>query len=241
MDMISRAHFFLINCLAIGGCMAGEPPADDHAAGDGEEVTSATEQGLSQILVDTKNIGGNLFAQDFPYATTANCDPGFVRNSGVIPSTTWSSALGGYCLFQSWVNPGNPADCRANMLAHLPGGWSAGTCTTYVTEQAPDAYSYSAANTAYAQANTVDRSIALGAGQMLTIGTCGVAGASVSGDSFLRLNGPGGNEITNNDDGCSGSLGSKLSIFITQSGFYTIRAGCYSSGACSGTVAWTIQ
>jgi hypothetical protein len=37
-------------------------------------------------------------------------------------------------------------------------------------------------------------------GQTLTIGTCGVSGASFSGDAYLRLNGPAGNQVAFNDD-----------------------------------------
>jgi hypothetical protein len=32
-----------------------------------------------------------------------------------------------------------------------------------------------------------------------------------------------------------------MSFTATQSGVYQIRAGCYSSNSCSGTVAYSIQ
>ena len=34
---------------------------------------------------------------------------------------------------------------------------------------------------------------------------------------------------------------SNLTYTVTTTGTYQIRAGCYSSNSCSGTVAWTIQ
>ncbi|MFY2562035.1 serine protease, partial [Corallococcus terminator] len=69
---------------------------------------------------------------------------------------------------------------------------------------------------------------------------CGVTGASVTGDSFLRLLGPSGGEVASNDDECGGR-GSKLTYTAPQAGTFEIRAGCYSSGTCSGTVAWTLE
>jgi hypothetical protein len=66
-----------------------------------------------------------------------------------------------------------------------------------------------------------------------------VAGASGSGDTYLRLYGVSATQVAVNDDSCN--LLSYLTYTATQSGTYQIRAGCYSSGSCSGTVAYTIQ
>ncbi|MCP3104382.1 serine protease [Myxococcus sp. K15C18031901] len=101
-------------------------------------------------------------------------------------------------------------------------------------------YAYSASNTNSASINTVNKTVALTAGQKITVGTCGVTGASVTGDSYLRFFGPAGTELASNDDECGGN-GSKLSYTATAAGNYEIRAGCYSTGACSGTVAWVIE
>jgi hypothetical protein len=86
----------------------------------------------------------------------------------------------------------------------------------------------------------VNRTIALTAGQTLTIGTCGVTGASFTGDTYLRLRNGSGTQVATNDDACSG-LGSRIVHTAATSGNYEIRAGCYSSTSCGGTVAWTIQ
>ncbi len=97
-------------------------------------------------------------------------------------------------------------------------------------------FSYSAANTASATQNTTNYPIQLYQGMVLTFGTCGVSGAGGSGDTYLRLLNPQGSEVAANDDAC-GYL-SNLSYVVPSTGTYYIRAGCYSSGSCSGTVAF---
>ncbi len=101
-------------------------------------------------------------------------------------------------------------------------------------------YTFSASNTNSAQQNTVNRSITVAAGQVVTVGTCGMTGATFSGDTYLRLYGPSSTQVASNDDSCNG-IGSKLTFTATTAGTYQIRAGCYSSNSCSGTVAWTVQ
>jgi hypothetical protein len=104
----------------------------------------------------------------------------------------------------------------------------------------PSTYTFSATNTNSAQQNTGNQSVTINAGQIITLGTCGVAGASFTGDTYLRLFGPALTQVAANDDACGG-LGSNLSYAATVTGTYQIRTGCYSSGSCSGTLAWTIQ
>jgi uncharacterized protein YgiB involved in biofilm formation len=100
-------------------------------------------------------------------------------------------------------------------------------------------FSYTAANTTSATVNTANKVIALTAGQVLTLGTCGVTGSSFSGDTYLRLFNPSGTEVTSNDDACGGQ-GSNFTYTASVSGNFELRAGCFSSGSCSGTVAWTL-
>jgi hypothetical protein len=100
-------------------------------------------------------------------------------------------------------------------------------------------FSYTATNTNNALTNTTNQGISLSAGQTVTIGTCGVSGASASGDTYLRLYNASGIEVASNDDSCG--LASKMVFTSTGGGSLQIRAGCYSSNSCSGTVAWTIQ
>ncbi len=68
------------------------------------------------------------------------------------------------------------------------------------------------------------------------IGTCVLNEATYTGDTYLRLYNGTGVEVSSNDDWCNG-LGSKISYTPTVTGMYTIRAGCFSSGVCSGTVS----
>jgi V8-like Glu-specific endopeptidase len=102
---------------------------------------------------------------------------------------------------------------------------------------APGSYSFTATDTANATRKTVNKKVALLAGQSLTVGTCGVAGAALTGDTFLRMVGPGGAEVAANDDACGGR-GSQFTVTATVAGDYEVRAGCYGTGSCGGTVAW---
>jgi V8-like Glu-specific endopeptidase len=127
------------------------------------------------------------------------------------------------------------------------GCYSSGSCTGTVvwqitpgTPPSGGTYSYSASNTNSAQQNTVNQSVTVNAGQTLTLGTCGVTGGSFTGDTYLRLFGPAATQVAANDDACGG-VGSNLSYTATTTGTYQIRGGCYSSGSCTGTVAWTVQ
>jgi microsomal dipeptidase-like Zn-dependent dipeptidase len=100
-------------------------------------------------------------------------------------------------------------------------------------------FNYSATNTNSAQQNTFNYNVAINAGQTLQLGTCTVSGSSGTGDTYLRVYGPGGTQVAANDDSCG--LLTYLSYTATQGGIYQIRAGCYGSGSCGGTVAYTLQ
>jgi hypothetical protein len=100
-------------------------------------------------------------------------------------------------------------------------------------------FSFSATNTNSAQQNTTNRDISVTAGQRLTVATCGVTGASFTGDTYLRVY-SGATNVASNDDACSGR-GSSLTYTVATTGTLQLRAGCYSSGSCSGTVVWSLQ
>ncbi|WP_224240334.1 hypothetical protein [Hyalangium gracile] len=99
-------------------------------------------------------------------------------------------------------------------------------------------YSYSASNTDSAYQNTVNQVVTLTAGQTLTVATCGLPGATFTGDTFLRLYGPL-IQLAFNDDACGGT-GSSLTFTSTAGGTYEIRGGCYASSSCTATVVWQI-
>ena len=73
---------------------------------------------------------------------------------------------------------------------------------------------------------------------MLEVGTCNVPGSSASGDTYLRLFG-GGSQVAYNDDSCGGTA-SFIQYTAATAGTFELRAGCYSSGSCSGTVTFRI-
>jgi hypothetical protein len=101
-------------------------------------------------------------------------------------------------------------------------------------------FPFSASNTSSAQQNTVDQYIWVQTGRKLIAGTCGLAGSSAVGDTYLRIHDSNGAPVAANDDAC-GSLASNVSYTSTAYVSYRLRAGCYSSTSCSGTVVWTIQ
>jgi hypothetical protein len=145
-------------------------------------------------------------------------------------------------------NPCTADACDAvTGVAHIPlpdgttcngvGVCTAGTCSA--GGPSSGSFSYSASNTSSATQNTVNFDIAIVAGQLLSIGTCGVAGASGTGDTFLRLFDPFNNLVAAADDQCG-----VLTFFTfraTTTGTFQVRAGCFGSGSCSGTVAFTLS
>jgi hypothetical protein len=144
-------------------------------------------------------------------------------------------------------NPCTADACDAETgVAHivLPDGTTCngiGTCTAGTCSAGPTSgsFSYSGSNTESATQNTTNFDIVIFAGQTLSIGTCGVEGASGSGDTFLRLFDPFNNLVGISDDAC-GVL-SFISLTASVSGTYQVRAGCFSSSSCSGTVAFTLS
>lgn len=161
---------------------------------------------------------------------------------------TWSS---GSSAFTNWSS-GQPdnlfdEDCAIDRFGGSD-SWNDVPCTStnvFICERDASAlgsegsFTYNKTNTNSATVNTAQRSVTLFAGQLFTMGTCGVPGATGSGDTFLRLLDPMGLEIANNDNsGSSCGKLSNLSIVIPNSGSYVIRAGCFGNTTCSGTVVY---
>jgi hypothetical protein len=133
----------------------------------------------------------------------------------------------------------------ATGVAHIPlpdgttcntvGVCTAGTCSVGPSS---GSFSYSATNTNSATVNTVNFDILIVAGQTLSLGTCGLPDASGSGDTFLRVVDASNTLVAANDDACG--LLSFLTFTATTTGTFQVRAGCFGSGSCSGTVAFTL-
>jgi hypothetical protein len=77
------------------------------------------------------------------------------------------------------------------------------------------------------------------AGTTIRLGTCSAGGdlpaATATGDTFLRLFLNGFEEALD-DDGCTGSRASYMSFTVPFTGNVTVKAGCFLSGSCSGTL-----
>lgn len=163
---------------------------------------------------------------------------------------TWEGGSSGYT---NWY-PGEPndaggdEDCVGDRLRGND-GWNDYPCNNtypFICERDSSArgyrgrFNYQASETWDANTNTRDYKVFLFAGQLFTVGTCGVPGSSGHGDTYLRLVDPWGAHVGSNDDG-GGSCGqySNLSIAIHATGLYTIRAGCAGNKSCRGTVAFS--
>ncbi|KFE72232.1 hypothetical protein [Hyalangium minutum] len=125
------------------------------------------------------------------------------------------------------------AGCYANLFCSGTVAWERGGDFPPTS----GTYAFATSTTDNAQIHTVNQDVYIAAGRTITLGTCGLAGSNIVGDSYLRLYDSSGNEVAANDDACNG-YGSNLSYTPTISGRYQIRAGCYRDDSCSGTVAW---
>jgi hypothetical protein len=91
---------------------------------------------------------------------------------------------------------------------------------------------FSATNTNNGAQNTVNQTVRLVAGDRVTVGTCGVPGASYAGDSVVSLF-LGSTRVAFNDNDCAG-LGSRFVYRVTTTGDYSVRVGCSLGTSCSG-------
>jgi len=158
--------------------------------------------------------------------------PGYTRDSA---DAYAYNSNGGYCNFSRWYTQ-DPADCR--FIVHVgASAYKNGTCAWSVYANEQGVFTYSATNTNSAQQNTTNAFIYLNAGQTLTAGTCGLSGASASGDTYLRLF-DGSTQVAQNDDSCGG-VSSKLVYTAPASKKYELRAGCFGGSSCGGTVVWS--
>jgi hypothetical protein len=96
---------------------------------------------------------------------------------------------------------------------------------------------YNATSTTSATVGTVNHDLILSAGQVLTVGTCGTPNAYSPTDTFLRLVNGAGTEVALNDDACG--VASRMTYTVPADGIYQLRAGCFSSNTCGGTVAYS--
>jgi len=203
----------------------------------GGSVRDARSSTLDYFVANTDTFGGN--SGSGVYENTGYSVAGIL----VRGETDYVSS--GSC---SIVNTCTEAGCRGEDITYVRPAIEAycavaGSQRLCGTTNPPDppanSYSYSATNTNSAQQNTVNKVVALAAGQKITLGTCGQTGSAFTGDTYLRLNGPANTVVASNDDSCGGT-GSSITYTATTAGNYTIRGGCYTSGSCTGTVVWAL-
>jgi V8-like Glu-specific endopeptidase len=224
--------------VAVIGSGSGIPFKID-AGGAVRDARGAT---LDYFIASTDTFGGNSGSGVYETA-------GYTV-AGILVRGETDYVSNGSC---SIVNVCTESGCRGEDITYVRpaidayctavNGANTRLCTGFEPPPPPppgSTHVYSASNTNSAQQNTVNRVIALTAGQKLTLGTCGVTNSAFTGDTYLRLFGPGGAEVASNDDACGGR-GSSFVYTVPTTGNYELRAGCYSTGSCTGTVAWTIE
>ncbi|MBN9682501.1 MULTISPECIES: trypsin-like peptidase domain-containing protein [unclassified Corallococcus] len=130
------------------------------------------------------------------------------------------------------------------------GCYQAGACAGTVAWEIAQAsaatqgsFAFNVSNTANATTGTANSDVTLAAGQTLSFGSCGVAGASGTGDTVVRLFNAAGQQVTFNDDasGCGSLSRAAYTVPASAGGTYQMRVGCFGNEACSGTAAWTLQ
>lgn len=112
--------------------------------------------------------------------------------------------------------------------------------TVTVMEPVDQYFDFSASDTNHALRNTVNHPVTLHPGQTLTVSTCALPDTHFSGDTYLRLASPTGQDVAANDDSRNCGTGSHLVYTVPPGGggTYTIKAGCYASSSCNGRVGY---
>ncbi|WP_408889149.1 trypsin-like peptidase domain-containing protein [Myxococcus faecalis] len=219
--------------VAVIGSGSGIPFKID----SGGKVRTARASTLDYFVATTDTFAGNSGSGVYETAnhTLAGIlvrgDEDYVRSgSCYVVNNCPETGCGGEEI--TYVQPAITAFCKVATSTRL--------CGTTQPPTGGSTFTFSAQNTYSATVNTTHKTVALTAGQKITVGTCGVPDATVVGDSYLRLFGPSGLQVAENDDACNGR-GSQLSFTATAAGTYEVRAGCYDTTTCSGTVAWKLE
>jgi hypothetical protein len=182
----------------------------------------------------------------------ANQYPGgawWLGRNDIAAETFWKWENNEALRYDNWF-PGEPNNYNNEDCAEIDpfsGQWNDLDCNTllpFVCERDSGAaqpyttMTYSASDTNSATQNYVVLSFNAYATTVVTLGTCGVPGASNTGDTFLRVFDPSNSvEIVSNDDACGGA-GSNISFIPSVSDAHIIiHAGCWGAGSCSGTIA----
>jgi V8-like Glu-specific endopeptidase len=225
--------------VAVIGSGSGIPFKIDN----GGSVRSNRSSALDYFVATTDTFGGNSGSGVYETSTytvagiLVRGDTDYVAN-GSCNVVNVCAASGCQGEEVTYVKNAVDAVCAVTTSARLCGTPAPPTGNTPPVSS-ETTFAYTATNTNSATRNTVNKTITLAAGQSITLGTCGVTGAAATGDTFLRLANGSGTEVGSNDDACGGQ-GSQLSFTAPSAGSYVVKAGCYGSGSCGGTVAWSL-
>lgn len=220
----------------------------DEPVGHREIVRSDDERDWTSLC--SQYFRGDWYQGYFDYE--CNCSWGFCDQCG----GSWGSVVGGNngnnsCYAACGAGCGDGTDYTVDCAIHdgcLNAGYSDYQCLDEFGSASDDyafapncgeyALHFSTSNTNNALQNYAARDIWLYAGQTLDVGTCSVRGAEGSGDTYLRIY-SGASNVASNDDSCG--LLSRVTYVAPVSGTYQLRAGCWSSGSCSGKASYTIR
>lgn len=98
---------------------------------------------------------------------------------------------------------------------------------------------YAASNTDYTSVGYAAFPITVSPNEAVMLGTCDINEGVYAGDTYLRLYN-GTTQVASDDEDCISGVGGSRMKFLNSgpsSLNLEIRAGCWASGACSGTVA----
>lgn len=198
----------------------------DPGNGSSFEATTDTfggNSGSGVYELDGYSVAGILVEGDTDYVANGSCNVVNVcRETGCSGETVVSSHVAVAAL------------CRATTSSRLCG------VSAPPPPPALPAFAFSGRSTTNATRSTANQTVTLRRGQTLTAGTCQLAGATGTGDTFVRIANAGTlTSVALNDDAC-GQL-SFVRFVAPADGDYVIRAGCYANTACSGTVAWEVR
>lgn len=228
----------IIQCLALIACLLGTTSclSDLNAANESIELQ---ELDYTPRLVYEHDLyyGGGIGGKSYDFSDGAWCPYAYIRNK----VTTYTyDASGGGCSFVHWYSE-DISDCRAIIHVGVP-PFKQGRCVVQVYADQVFWVPFQAQSTSNATQNTTDTVVPLRGGMNITIGTCGLPGVTGTGDTFIRLTGPNGQTAAAVDDSCGGYL-SNMTYTVPPGGdgLYTIKAGCWSDTACSGTLAYTAR
>ncbi|WNG45960.1 trypsin-like serine protease [Archangium minus] len=106
-------------------------------------------------------------------------------------------------------------------------------------------FAFNLTNTSSGTRNTANQNVTLSYGQTIDVGTCGLEGASGSGDTIVRLHDSASGHVAAENDDTFGTCGSLSHVIYTSNVVgenrpYQIRVGCFRDTSCSGTASYVI-